>query len=228
MSGRHDRTNTWRTCRFRNLNSCVSICSPPRIGCAVSRTARFRACRARPFLAKRKYRHFIITGRVLRKNSLKVLVPRKRDLGLSGVFQLPFRCYDFEFDPESVHQLVDDSQPRGRHTGCLSGVCDRRRPGARHQRQMDRKDLHHNCGQGGGHWPKGRGTWDKPALLEKDLMIDITGQNGRRFWGVTTLSGAGGEDRRTVHRRAYWQGHRRLLPALGTSIINASAHNSQT
>jgi len=43
----------------------------------------------------------------------------------------------------------------------------------------------------GGHWPKGRGTWDKPALLEKDLVIDITGQDGRRFWGVTTLSGPG-------------------------------------
>ncbi|MCC6780633.1 MAG: hypothetical protein IT537_29005 [Hyphomicrobiales bacterium] len=45
----------------------------------------------------------------------------------------------------------------------------------------------------GGHWPKGRGTWDKPALLEKDLVIDITGQDGRRFWGVTTLSGGAGE-----------------------------------
>ena len=45
----------------------------------------------------------------------------------------------------------------------------------------------------GGHWPKGRGTWEKPALLEKDLVIDITGQDGRRFWGVTTLSGAAGE-----------------------------------
>jgi len=43
----------------------------------------------------------------------------------------------------------------------------------------------------GGHWPKGRGTWDNPALLEKDLVIDIAGQDGRRFWGVTTLSGAG-------------------------------------
>jgi len=43
----------------------------------------------------------------------------------------------------------------------------------------------------GGHWPKGRGTWDKPALLEKDLVIDITGQDGRRFWGVTTVSGGG-------------------------------------
>jgi hypothetical protein len=30
---------------------------------------------------------------------------------------------------------------------------------------------------------KGRGTWDKPALLEKDLAFDITGQDGRRFWG---------------------------------------------
>ena len=32
----------------------------------------------------------------------------------------------------------------------------------------------------GGHWPKGRGTWDKPALLEKDLAFDIRGQDGRR------------------------------------------------
>src|SRR5215468_1281847 len=43
----------------------------------------------------------------------------------------------------------------------------------------------------GGHWPKGRGTWDKPALLEKDLAFDIKGQDGRRFWGVTTVSGGG-------------------------------------
>src|SRR5262249_50769288 len=43
----------------------------------------------------------------------------------------------------------------------------------------------------GGHWPKGRGTWDKPAMLEKDLVFDITGQEGRRFWGVTTISGSG-------------------------------------
>src|SRR5215469_15333680 len=42
-----------------------------------------------------------------------------------------------------------------------------------------------------GHWPKGRGTWDNPALLEKDLAFDIRGQDGSRFWGVTTLSGGG-------------------------------------
>src|SRR5260370_16475538 len=43
----------------------------------------------------------------------------------------------------------------------------------------------------GGHWPKGRGAWAYPALLEKDLAFDIRGQDGRRFWGVTTLSGGG-------------------------------------
>ena len=43
----------------------------------------------------------------------------------------------------------------------------------------------------GMHWPKSRGTFDKPALLEKDLVIDITGQEGRRFWGITTISGGG-------------------------------------
>ena len=43
----------------------------------------------------------------------------------------------------------------------------------------------------GGHWPNGRGTWDKPALLEKDLVIDVTAQDGRRFWGVTMITGGG-------------------------------------
>ena len=28
----------------------------------------------------------------------------------------------------------------------------------------------------GGHWPKGRGTWANPALLEKDLAFDIGGR----------------------------------------------------
>ena len=41
----------------------------------------------------------------------------------------------------------------------------------------------------GGHWPSGKGTFDKPGLYEKDVVIDVTGQQDRRFWGVTTLSG---------------------------------------
>jgi hypothetical protein len=43
----------------------------------------------------------------------------------------------------------------------------------------------------GGHWPSGSGTWDKPALVEKDLVIDVTGQDGRRLWGMQTMSGGG-------------------------------------
>jgi hypothetical protein len=43
----------------------------------------------------------------------------------------------------------------------------------------------------GGHWPSNRGTFDKPGLFEKDLVIEVTGQEGRRFWGIQTLSGNG-------------------------------------
>jgi len=43
----------------------------------------------------------------------------------------------------------------------------------------------------GGHWPTNKGTFDKPGLLEKDLVIEVTGQEDRRFWGIQTLSGNG-------------------------------------
>lgn len=43
----------------------------------------------------------------------------------------------------------------------------------------------------GGHWPTNKGTFDKPGLFEKDLVIEVTGQEGRRFWGMQTLSGNG-------------------------------------
>ncbi len=43
----------------------------------------------------------------------------------------------------------------------------------------------------GGHWPSNKGTFDKPGLLEKDLVIEVTGQEDRRFWGMQTLSGNG-------------------------------------
>ena len=41
------------------------------------------------------------------------------------------------------------------------------------------------------HWPSNRGTFDKPGLFEKDLVIEVTGQEGRRFWGIQTFSGNG-------------------------------------
>jgi hypothetical protein len=41
------------------------------------------------------------------------------------------------------------------------------------------------------HWPSNKGTFEKPGLFEKDLEIDITGQDGNRFWGNQILSGNG-------------------------------------
>lgn len=43
----------------------------------------------------------------------------------------------------------------------------------------------------GGHHPESKGTFAKPGLFEKDLQLEITGQQDRRFWGVTTISGGG-------------------------------------
>lgn len=41
------------------------------------------------------------------------------------------------------------------------------------------------------HWPSNKGTFEKPGLFEKDLVIEVTGQEGRRFWGNQILSGGG-------------------------------------
>ena len=43
----------------------------------------------------------------------------------------------------------------------------------------------------GAHWPSNKGTFDKPGLGEKDLVIEVTGQQDNRFWGIQTLSGNG-------------------------------------
>jgi hypothetical protein len=39
------------------------------------------------------------------------------------------------------------------------------------------------------HWPSNRGTFEKPGLFEKDLVIEVTNQEGRRFWGIQTFTG---------------------------------------
>jgi hypothetical protein len=60
------------------------------------------------------------------------------------------------------------------------------------------------------HWPSNRGTFEKPGMFEKDLVIEVTNQEGRRFWGIQVFSGGGettnepmigeltGRDNRTV------------------------------
>ncbi|MBL6614811.1 MAG: hypothetical protein ISP45_12425 [Reyranella sp.] len=49
--------------------------------------------------------------------------------------------------------------------------------------------THTIVGGHGAHWPSAKGTMTSPALLEKDLVWEVKGQDGDRFWGVTTISG---------------------------------------
>ena len=44
------------------------------------------------------------------------------------------------------------------------------------------------AGKGGPHWPDSKGTFAKPALMERDMTIRITGQDGRRFWGESVVA----------------------------------------
>ena len=48
------------------------------------------------------------------------------------------------------------------------------------------------------HWPSNKGTFDKPGLFEKDIAIEFTNQDGRRFWGMQTLSGGGEETKEAM------------------------------
>jgi hypothetical protein len=43
----------------------------------------------------------------------------------------------------------------------------------------------------GANWPSSTGTFEKPGLYEKDIVLEFTGQQERRFWGVTTMTGGG-------------------------------------
>jgi hypothetical protein len=52
----------------------------------------------------------------------------------------------------------------------------------------------------GGHWPTSRGTFEKPGMFEKDLVIEVTGQEGRRFWGMQTFSGGGEKTQEPIDR----------------------------
>jgi hypothetical protein len=47
------------------------------------------------------------------------------------------------------------------------------------------------------HWPSNRGTFERPGLFEKDLVIEVTAQEGRRFWGMQTFT----VEAKTLRRR---------------------------
>ena len=55
----------------------------------------------------------------------------------------------------------------------------------------------------GAHWPSNKGTFEQPGLFEKDLVIEIKGQQDNRFWGnQNSLRQWRDEQRRTDGRRA--------------------------
>jgi hypothetical protein len=39
------------------------------------------------------------------------------------------------------------------------------------------------------HWPSNMGSFEKPGMFEKDLVIDVTGQQDNRFWGNQIFTG---------------------------------------
>lgn len=42
----------------------------------------------------------------------------------------------------------------------------------------------------GGHWTNHQGGFDKPGLFERPFTIEVVGQDGRRFWGRSTVEGS--------------------------------------
>ncbi len=56
------------------------------------------------------------------------------------------------------------------------------------------------------HWPSNRGTFEKPGMFEKDLVIEVTNQEGRRFWGMQTFIGQRRKHQRADDRRTDRQG----------------------
>ncbi len=43
----------------------------------------------------------------------------------------------------------------------------------------------------GAHWPANGGDFTKPGRFERDVILEIRGQDGRRLWGVTVLTTSG-------------------------------------
>lgn len=43
----------------------------------------------------------------------------------------------------------------------------------------------------GGHWPTQQGSFENPLRASKVVTFEITGQDGRRFWGQSQIEGSG-------------------------------------
>lgn len=78
----------------------------------------------------------------------------------------------------------------------------------------------------GGHWPSHAGTFEKPGLFEKDLVIEVTGQDGRRFWGVSTLSGNGETTAETFIGVLAGKGNREFVIADSDGIMRGEVRRN--
>ena len=63
----------------------------------------------------------------------------------------------------------------------------------------------------GAHWPSSAGTFEKPGLYEKDVVLEFTGQQDRRFWGVTTISGGGEKTEEPFIGHLYGKDNNKIL-----------------
>ena len=69
------------------------------------------------------------------------------------------------------------------------------------------------------HWPNNTGTFANPSLGEKDLVINVTNQEGRRFWGTATLSGNGDKSDEPFIGELYGPENRKVTIAHTVGII---------
>ncbi len=65
----------------------------------------------------------------------------------------------------------------------------------------------------GGHWPKGGGSFAKPMIGEKEVTLDIVGQDGNSYWGITTLAGKSEKTMEPFIGQLTGPDHRRMLSA---------------
>jgi hypothetical protein len=69
------------------------------------------------------------------------------------------------------------------------------------------------------HWPGNTGSFANPGLGEKDLVINVTNQEGRRFWGTATLSGNGDKSDEPFIGELYGPENRKVIIAHTVGII---------
>lgn len=80
----------------------------------------------------------------------------------------------------------------------------------------------------GGHWPKSKGNFAKPLFAEKDFVFEIAGQEGRRFWGVSTLSGNGEKTSEPFIAMLHGKDNRSVLMADTDGYLNAELTDDDT